>query len=170
MKTFRQQAFSLIELMVTIAIVGILLLIGLPNMSDFIKNERLTSQINSLNSHLQFARNESVTRNSQVIVCSSSSGSTCSGNWKDGWIIFVDKDANDSLSDGDEIIKVHEALTGGTTLVSSGGSTIIYDNRGFSPNSSSTFSICDDRGASKGKAISISNTGRIRLGGTVSCS
>ncbi len=171
MKTNRPHGFTLIELMIALVIIAILMVIGLPSMSEFIKNERLTSQINSLNSYLQYARSEAITRHSQVIVCASSSGSSCSGgDWQDGWLVYIDKDEDGSYSSGDEITRVHDALKGDTTIGSTGGSEVVYDNRGFSPDSSATFSICDDRGASKGKSITISNTGRVRQGGTVTCS
>ena len=98
---------------------------------------------------------------------------SCQGtNWAAGWILFIDADNSSDFTAGEEILRVKQALSGGNTLVSSTGSNFIYDNRGFSPNSNGTFSLCDDRGASDPyyvKSISISNTGRVRRGGSTSC-
>lgn len=162
--------FTLMELMITLAIVAILAAVAVPSMRVFIQNERLVTQINSLLSHLQYARSEAITRHQQVVLCASSNASSCTGgDWADGWIMFSDPDTSGDVSGGDEILKVRDALKGDTTLSSTGGSTIIYDDRGFSPNSNATFSLCDVRGNDEGKSISISVTGRIRNGGTVSC-
>lgn len=163
--------YTLIELMITLLIVAVLGAVALPSMQSFVKNERLVSQVNSLLSHLQYARSEAVTQHQQVVVCVSSNGSSCTtGSWQDGWIMFTDLDSDGTVSGVDQILKVHDQLQGGTTLKSTSSSnSVVYDDRGFSPNSNATFSLCDSRGSSYGKTISISNTGRIRRGGTVTC-
>ncbi|MFV2033437.1 MAG: GspH/FimT family pseudopilin [Gammaproteobacteria bacterium] len=166
----KESGFTLLELMVTVAIAGIVMAFAVPSMESFIKNERLTTQINTLVGHLAYARSESVTRRQQVILCASSNMTSCQGtNWAAGWILFIDADNNSSFTAGEQILRVKQLLTGSNTLVSSTGSSIIYDNRGFSPNSNGTFSLCDDRGAAFMKSISISNTGRVRKGGSASC-
>lgn len=164
MKTNRPHGFTLIELMITLAIAAILMVVAVPSMRDFMKNERLTTQINTLLVHLQYARSEAITRHYQVVVCASSDGATCSGTWSDGWIVFSDEDGSNSVNDNDTLLRAHDKLKGNNTMTSSGGAIIVFDNRGFSPNSSSTFTVTDDRGSSYAKSISISNTGRIRNG------
>ena len=68
------------------------------------------------------------------------------------------------------ILKIRQKLKGNNiTLSSTAGTSIFIDKSGFTPNSSGTFSLCDERGADYGKSISIANTGRIRNGGTVTC-
>jgi type IV fimbrial biogenesis protein FimT len=164
MKTYRPHGFTLVELLITLAIVSILMLIAVPSLSDFMKNERLTSQINTLLSHLQYARSEAITRHYQVVVCASRDGATCSGSWTDGWIVFSDQDASSTVNDDDVLLRMHGKLKGSNTMTSTGGTIIIFDDRGFSPGYSSTFTVSDTRGSSYAKSISISNTGRIRNG------
>ena len=169
MKSKKHNGFTMFELLITLGIVGILSVIALPNMSSFMKNNRLTTQINSLLSYLQYARSEAILRHKQIIICASSDEVSCSGGWSDGWIVFNDDDQSGDLSGTETILKVHEKLQGETVLSSSGPSTIIFDRRGFTPDSAGTFSLCDDRGVDDAKSISISNTGRIRNGGVVTC-
>ncbi len=164
--------FTLVELMVVVAIAGMVMAFAIPAMGTFIKNERLVTQINTLVGHLAYARSEAVTRRQQVILCASSPPLTsCSGtNWADGWILFIDADNDSTFDAGELILRAKAPLEGiGTTLVSTAGSMVIYDNRGFSPNANGVFSLCDDRGAAHVKSISITNTGRVRRGGSSLC-
>ena len=163
--------FTLIEMMVVVAIAGIAMAFAVPAMGTFIKNERLVTQINTLVGHLAYARNEAVTLRQQVILCASGNMTSCSGtDWAAGWILFVDADNSSTLNGLETILRAKAPLEGiGTTLNSSTGSMIIYDNRGFAPLSNGVFSLCDDRGALHVKSISITNTGRVRRGGSASC-
>ncbi len=166
----KHSGFTLVELMVVLAIAGVVLAFAIPAMGNFIKNERLVTQINTLVGHLAYARSEAVTRRQQVILCASSNSTSCLGaDWAAGWILFIDADNSSTFTANEVILRAKATLEGSNTLVSSTGSMIIYDNRGFSPNSNGVFSLCDDRGASYVKSISITNTGRVRRGGSASC-
>jgi len=166
----KNSGFTLIEALITAGLVAIVMAIGLPSMSAFVKNDRLVAQINTLVGHLAYARSEAVLRHQTVIVCASSNQTSCSSNnWADGWIAFVDSDNNSDFSAGEDMLRAQQPLTGDNTLINSVGASIVYDERGFAPNSTGSFSLCDDRGASYMKSITISNTGRVRKGGSSSC-
>ena len=166
----RNAAFTLIELMITLTILSLVMAIGVPSMRDFIKNDRLTTQINTLVGHLAYARSEAALRHQSVVVCASGTGTSCSTtNWASGWIIFVDSDNNSDFSAGEDMLRVVEEISGGNTLASTVGSVVTYDKRGFAPNSVGSFTLCDDRGDAHKKSISISTTGRVRQGGGGSC-
>lgn len=153
--------FTLLELLITVAILGIVTAIAVPSMGTYIKNDRLTTQINTLVSHLAYARSEAVKRSQSVVLCASTSASTCTGgNWEDGWILFVDTNSDNAPNGEEDVLRQRGALDGGNTLASNIGNLVIYDSRGFAPNSSGEFNLCDDR--NEGRSISISNTGRVR--------
>ena len=154
--------FTLIELIVTITIAGILVAIATPYLGSFISSTRLTTQANELLTDLNTARSEAVKRASYVGVCASTSGSSCTsgGSFLNGWVVFLDADNSGTWTSGDSIIKVHGALDGGNTTVS-GSSTVIFNSSGSLENSSSTitYTFCDSA-LQKSRQISVTATGR----------
>ena len=169
----KTSGYTLLELMVTLGLIAIVFAIGVPSMNTFIQNDRLITQINTLIGHLSYARSEAVKRSQQVAVCVSNNQATCTGgnNWENGWIVYVDLDANGDFTAGEDILRAQQQLENANTL-SGGtiGTQVTYDYRGFVDAASvGTFSLCDDRGATYGRAVTISPTGRVRSGGTVSC-
>lgn len=89
-KKHQQQGFTLLELMIAVAVMAILLTAALPNFRTALQNNRLTSQANELITAMQFARSEALKRGFPVELCSSSNGTDCGGNWNQGWLVYVD--------------------------------------------------------------------------------
>lgn len=157
------KGFTLIELMITLAIAAILLGLAAPSFNDLIKDSRLTTQINGLSASLNLARSEAIKRSLTVTVCKSNGGTQCGGEWSDGWIVFEDIDGTAGNVDTDDtIIRVISALTAGNTLVFPGKNRVTYQPDGFAIGFNSTFTLCDNRGYTKAKGLVVSNTGRVR--------
>ncbi|WP_194723885.1 GspH/FimT family pseudopilin [Noviherbaspirillum malthae] len=90
----RRGGFTLIELMVAVAVTAILLGIAVPSLLDVLLGSRLTAHANTLVASLQLARSEAIKRNAVVTVCPSANGTSCTdGSWEQGWIVLV----NDTL-------------------------------------------------------------------------
>ncbi|MFO7530533.1 MAG: GspH/FimT family pseudopilin [Marinobacter sp.] len=168
--------FTLLELLVTIAILGIIATYAIPSFREMVLNNRLTAQTNEITSLVSYARSEaSKLRDGVVTICASTDSATCSGNaaWETGLIVFRDDDMNAAFGGTDQLLKVSGPLAGGNTLrirdmTSDGGGHVQFDSKGF-PRASATdevagtFIICDDRGASEARAVSVNFSGQTHL-------
>ena len=95
MKNSIQTGFTVLELMIVIAMMGVLMAVGIPTFTSMITTNELADTTNDLLISLKRARAEAITTGRDVIVCSSTDASTCSGtagNWNKGWLVFVDRD------------------------------------------------------------------------------
>ncbi|MDT8410200.1 MAG: GspH/FimT family pseudopilin [Wenzhouxiangellaceae bacterium] len=90
-----QRAFTIMELMITIVVLAILTTLAVPAFRTFIQNNRLAAQANEMVATFQLARSEALKRGLTVRVCSSSDGTSCGGDWKEGWIVLADPGGTD---------------------------------------------------------------------------
>jgi prepilin-type N-terminal cleavage/methylation domain-containing protein len=94
----KEAGLTLVELLVTIAVLGVLLGIGIPAFGGLAQDNRLSTTTNRLVGALHLTRSEAVRRNARVTICSSADGEYCAteGGWEQGWIVFVDTGATGS--------------------------------------------------------------------------
>ena len=83
--------FTLIELMITVSILGILLGIGLPSFVTFINNNKITAEANSLIYSFHMARSEAIKRGTDVQV---SLAFINDRSWPSGWKVIADTNVN----------------------------------------------------------------------------
>ena len=162
----QQQGFSLLELLVSLAIFSILMSIMMPAMSSMIAQNKVTATLNSFVSKFHVARSNAISSGIHTIVCPSRDQSSCdnSFDWSDGLIVFADRN-NDRQRDEDEpLIHVWSTNEDDIQILSSTGRRkTIYHADGRTPGTNLTLRFCPQSESADARAIVISNNGRLRL-------
>lgn len=183
-KNIKSLGFTLIELMVTISIAGILLAIAIPSFTSVISSNRLTTFANDLVTTFNLARSEAIKRGVQITVLRKGS---ISSEWESGWDVFVDINGDEDLDDTspstpcetntngshkeDCLLRTYPALPNGYTLRT--GSSSYKDYAAYLPSgltttpAGDTFTLCNESGANvPRRTITINSTGRPKANST----
>lgn len=169
--------FSMIELMVTVAIVAILAAIAFPNFSDFLRRNAVVAHTNELIGDLNFARETATTDSTIVSICASATASaaapTCAGSnsFAQGWIVYKAPTAGTAFGTaaGFQLLRAQQGFTNASILASS-AAPISFDARATATQGASNFLVCakkpsdavgtsSDRAA--GRNMTIQGSGRI---------
>ena len=171
--------FTLIELVITVAIAAILTTIAIPNFNNFLKNNRLGNAANNMVAALNMARQTAISTNQISILCHSISGDdatpTCGGtdsNWNKGYILYqppirtitsAGRDYNPGAN-ADTLIRQADLNSKGVESTSTNAdSYIVFLGNGTlqSKTTPPQILLCDDRVAETGRLVTVSPIGRI---------
>lgn len=145
--------FTLIELIVTLAVIGILFAIAVPNIMFTTTTNRLSSQYNDMRGDFAFARNLAITTNVAVNI-SSNSGT----DWSDGWAITTPT----------RTVRISDAAK--NIVISSTITNLTYNPDGTANiTGTKSLKLCDDRVGNYGKELNVIFAGRVNLTSNASC-
>ena len=169
---YKQHGFTLIEVLITVTLAGIIFAIAIPSYTLVKTNNTLASSINELSMGLLSARSEASKRNRSVSVCKSNNSTdttpTCStiatDFWNNGWIAFVDLDGDGDFESGDTIVRVGNPLPNGYVIKGSANfvNKVTYIATG-EVKQTGGFVLCKDNNTSHARALRLSLTGRIKI-------
>ena len=148
----KQRGFSLVELLVTLAVAAIVLGLAAPNMSSLIQNNRFVAQANQFVAAVTYARSEAIKRGALVDIVATTP--VTADEWGAGWTVMLN---------GGATLRVFPALEGSSTLDSDNDITTVQYAPSGRSNVAETFSLCDNREGETGRQLSISNTGRVSV-------
>lgn len=158
----QQSGITLIELLVGMAIMGIILTVGLPSMKDMLVRSQVTAQINELSAVIQFARHNAINEQATSVLCPTTNFSTCTNNWDNPKMVFTDADAN-GIRGADEDMLAGTGNILDTFDMTGPVGTISFQGNG-SVASPATLLLChEDNEAKYARALIISLQGRVKL-------
>ncbi|MGH8830139.1 MAG: GspH/FimT family pseudopilin [Polaromonas sp.] len=154
MRSF-SRGFTLIELMVVVALAAILLGIGVPSFKSFVAGQRVKTAAGDFAMALVFARAEAIKRNADVTITAATSGAT---GWQDGWTVAA----------GGGALSTQSAYPG--LMLSGPTSAITFKSTGRLSNSVTTMTITGQDGSARCVAIDLSGLPKSTKSTTGACS
>jgi type IV fimbrial biogenesis protein FimT len=110
----RNQGFSLVEMVVALAIGALLLVLALPSYRRWIGDELVMNQAVLLAKSMQLARSEAIKRGHRVNLCKSSDGLQCAdlGSWDRGFLMHEDTGVKGEVDGGDAVLRFEPPTSG----------------------------------------------------------
>lgn len=163
--SYKNKGFTLVEVIVAIAVIAILSAIALPSLNNFMVKMRVDNEVSEMQRLLLTARNMAINTGKNTTVCPLSNG-VCTANWDDEISVFTngsnDTATNNSFAAPDELIRVKGAIRDGDQL-QFGNISVIYSASGQLITASGTFSYCPKGEDDESRGIDLSISGRSYL-------
>lgn len=118
----RPAGVSLIELLVSLALLAVLVGMAAPDFASVLRDQRSWAAANELHAALNFTRAEAIRLRSRVTLCPSSDGLQCAGDgvWDAGWMVFEDFNANARLDAQETVLRIGPPFGQGVVARSNG--------------------------------------------------
>ena len=168
------RGFSIVELMVTVAIAAILLGLGAPSMVNAIRSAQINAIRDELVGAVQFARVEALRRASPIVLLRKSSCDVAlsgTADWSCGFTVFADTDGNGAQGTTEPSIKDIGVARGYQLSHTAGGTTSVQMNHwGQATGGTQRFVISASGSSARLTTVCFNAGGRIQaLAGDVAC-
>lgn len=157
---FKQQGVTLLEMLITIAILAILISVVAPSIQSILIKNRITADINTLSAAAQQARFSAVNEQQNVLLCPTSNYTQCVSNWRNAKMVFVDQNGNQQRDADEPLIASSDSLNQHNEIYGITGAITFDDQGAISTNA--TITICPDTNdANYASALLLTLYGRI---------
>ncbi len=158
--------FTLVELMVTLAVLTVVLTVAVPSMAEFTANNQLATAKSAFASAVALARTEAAKRGRTVIV-QSAAGGAAGNEYAGGWGLYVDDDGDGVVGAGDTRLRLFEAPPAAVRL--SGVGAFSFRATGYlNGNGSQGFTICR-AGSGAGYQVTVLPSGVADVAAITTC-
>ena len=129
MSSRRSRGFTLVELMIVLAVLAVMAAIAFPSFQGTLRSNRVATTTNSMLGSLSLARSEAIKNSHGAGVCASTTGAACDGaTWGDGWLVWSDTNGDGALGANETVIQYTQGKP--KLLGDAGALTIAFDSRG----------------------------------------
>ncbi|GAA5217003.1 GspH/FimT family pseudopilin [Corallincola platygyrae] len=157
----KDSGFTLVELMVTLAIAVILATLAAPSFIDSLESSRAKSASNDIHKAFQLARGEAVARKIPTTVCPMETTS-CGTDWSKGIAVFQDANGNGAFDNGTDTFLKKVDIFSTQDLIKATGSSVTFSVQGTTTDML-TINYCPGKEATNGRKVVLSMSGRSRV-------
>jgi type IV fimbrial biogenesis protein FimT len=160
------RGFALTELVETTGLLAVLIQIGVPSLSKLLASWQRDAATKAVTGHLALARSEAIHWSRRVVMCSSADGLQCNASankdWKSGWLVFQDLDANNQFDGGDKLVAVGQESNGIKSLTGNASvQRFVFMTTGLMASGMGTLEVTSREGLIQ--RITVNRIGRVRL-------
>jgi len=161
------RGFTLVELMVTIAVMVVVLAVATPSMNQLAANNQVAGAKSAFASTIALARTEAA-RRGQTVMIQAESGGTTNNEFGNGWSVYVDADGSGTVNAGDVLVRKFEAPTDRVHL--HGSSLLKFQPTGYVVGGATVdYTICRASGSVNGFKVSVTPSGIADVSAITSC-
>lgn len=162
-KLSKQRGLTLIELMVSLAIIAILLTTVAPGVKSILIQNRIVAEINEVSSLIQFARASAIDEQTPTIVCPSTDFLRCTTDWNNPRMVFVDANNDGERHSTNEPLLVATQATANVNKLTGPANAIVFQANGAA-NSSTALLLCHQDNDNKyARALSLNAQGQVKM-------
>lgn len=157
-----QKGVTLLEMMIALAIVGIVLTFVVPSAQSILIQNRIIGEINEISGIIQYARNNAIDEQANTVLCPTTDFINCSGNWDDPKMVFADLDGDRTRGGAEELLVGTSSISNANNL--SGPANVILFQANGAVGSPATLLLCHkDKDDKYARALTVSLQGRVRM-------
>jgi type IV fimbrial biogenesis protein FimT len=157
MKSKSTSGFTLVELVITMAIISIITALAAPSFSSMVERNTLVAETNRLLGNFRMARNEAVKRHAIVSVAGQGN------NWQNGFNVYANNDSNVDYDDvNDQIIRKESGLSDNVSIATNANVISFASNGSLNVNGANTITmfLCKTSGATVAMEVRVNRIGR----------
>ena len=164
------RGFTLIELSIAVALVGILFAIALPSWGHYFAENSVRERVDALADAFLLARTEAIRRGGRVAVCPRTAD-RCdprATGWERGWLVFADDNRNGVRDAGERVVALENGASEAVTIR---GNRPVADYVSYTSTGQlrridgalqmGSFVVC--RSGFPGRKVVLANGGRVRI-------